>query len=571
MGLYAMPSNIVWDDEKPSGIVWDDAPPSPAKTAPPSLWQMVRPEFLNSDIQTGTKSGLHRAAAGLTDTAAWLGGDYVGRPLRAAMQKYGLSPSPEMLARDKAAVAAGSGMADIAQAGAEGVVSLLPMSQLSKARAAMSAGAGTAAKIVGDLGLNAGISAAMAPEDEKATSAALGAGGAAVGNVATRVLSGPLANLVTPEAKRMMEKGIGMTPGQMISGEGSSTLGRLARGFEDRAAAMPFIGDALKFRTTTGMAEWGKSALNDLVRPLGKAVQSVGSAGVRETKEALRDAFKSSREYVQLKPEVAKTAVDNILEGVNNIPMIGANQVKDFEKYVSVHVLPHFDGTLGGDEIKVLHDSITKEARKWSKQPQLRDAFQQLKLGIMDAIEGKSSLAAGSADEMAAVAKEAADEVSQFRKTLVARDKFEVFKEASKRAKDTIFTPSQVQTAADKLKQHIPSGTQDARHVFPNALPPTGTASQMAMNELFTPAGQSGTAASGGLEQMLRLGTAGLLTGGMTSKPGTKYLAEGVSPIINALRSGKKLTPQELEAIIRPTLQQGGRLGAIQLGEQDAP
>ena len=556
MGLYAMPSNIVWDDEKPSGIVWDDAPPSPAKTAPPSLWQMVRPEFLNSDVQTGTKSGLHRAAAGLTDTAAWLGGDYVGRPLRAALQKYGLSPSPEMLARDKAAVAAGGGMADIAQAVAEGGVSLLPMSQLTKARAVMSAGAGTAAKIVGDLGLNAGVSAAMAPEDEKATSAALGAGGAAVGNAVTRGLAGPLANLVTPEARRMMEKGVGMTPGQMISGEGSSTLGRLARGFEDRAAAMPFIGDALKYRTTQGIAEWGKSALNDLVGPLGKKVESIGSAGVREAKEALRDSFKSSREFVQLKPEAAKTTVDNVLEGVANIPMIGANQVKDFEKYVGVHVLPHLKDTLGGDEIKVLHDSITKEARKWSRQPQLRDAFQQLKLGIMDAIEGKAGDVA-----------EAVDEVSQFRKTLLARDKFEVFKEASKRAKDTIFTPSQVQTAADKLKQHVPTGTTDARHIFPNALPPTGTASQMAMNELFSPAGQSGTAASGGLEQMLRLGAAGLVTGGLTSKPGTQYLAQGISPIINALRSGKQLTPQELEAIIRPALQQTGRLGAIQMGE----
>jgi len=512
------------------------------------------------DLLTGLKSGLHRASAGITDTAAWLGGDYLGRPLKAALEKHGLSPTPEMLARNKADVSNASWLADVGQVGGEAAASMLPMSVLQKARMVMSAGAGTAAKLVGDLGLNAGISAAMAPEGEKGESAALGTAGTVVGNAVTRGLAGPLANLVTPEAKRLMAKGVGMTPGQMISGEGSGTLGRLARGFEDRAAAMPFIGDALKFRTTQGMAEWGKSALNDLVAPLGKKVESVGSAGVREAKEALRDAFKSSREYVQLKSDAAKTTVDNIIEGVNNIPMIGANQVKDFEQYVSVHVLPHLDGTLGGDEIKVLHDSITKEARKWTKQPQLRDAFQQLKLGIMDAIEGKAS-----------VASEAADEVSQFRKTLLARDKFEVFKEASKRAKDTIFTPSQVQTAADKVKQHVPSGTVDARHIFPNALPPTGTASQMAMNELFTPTGQSGTAASGGLEQMLRLGVAGLVTGGMTSKPGTKYLAEGISPIINALRSGKKLTPQEIEAIIRPTLQQSGRLGAIQMGEYNAP
>jgi len=519
------------------------APATPAAPpAEPGIMSQVGDAI--SGLGTGVKHSLQKTSAGLTGAAAWLGGDYLGRPLEKAMLKYGLTPSQQQLEQGAKDTAAAGIPGTIGQVGADVATSLLPM---ARATQAMRAGAG-AAPIIGDVAANAAYGAATTPggAEERTAAAGWGAGGAGAGRVAGRLIGGPARPLMSEEAKTLMGQGVQLTPGQMISGEKASWLAKSLRGIEDKATSIPFIGDVIKHGQEGSLKSWATTEVNDALKHVGQKTKETGLAAIEDAHAKISSAFDNVLPDITVPAAPASTKIQQVVNDAANIDLFDVGHMNKLETFIERAIDPLLaKGDVAGSVAKKMDARIGELARRMSgsegNKP-LGEAFRNLQASWRESM-------VGSTQEAKDVLRGAN---AAFRKLLP-------LEEASTKTATGQLTPSSVRSAAQKLRMEPSELSKAARQVLPSTIPDSGTAGRQILHSMLTPtavgAGAAGAVGAGLLPTAAM--TAIPLAAAYT-RPGSKYLAEGVTPLINKLRN-KQLSPDEIENVVRLLTSQGIR------------
>lgn len=149
-----------------------------------------------------------------------------------------------------------------------------------------------AARVAGDIATTAGMEALKSPTDERsrAQAALEGAAGAGLGHAVAAPVAPFLRGVrnVTPSARAFMAEHPDVVPtlGQMKNG--------WARGMEERATALPFIGEQIKRRQREALEQWNRDVTERALPPLtgeGVAALPRGSRTGQESIAAVQDAF----------------------------------------------------------------------------------------------------------------------------------------------------------------------------------------------------------------------------------------------------------------------------------------
>jgi len=245
-------------------------PTSGYKGAEDSLPQST----IMGDALTGLKQFGTRASTGITDIAAMLGGDYLGRPLKAALQKYGLSPTDEQRASVQQQYDQAGPMATATNFGADVATGMAALP--SKVPAVVN-GLATASRSIPVLKQalqNALYNLTTAPQDEKSVGAVTGYVAPFAGKAAGTAAGGLLKNMVTPEAKLAQSHGISLTPGQSVSGADMGFGQQLIRKAEDAGRFFTGVGDVISYLRNKGGHSAVAGMANEALEPLATKVST---------------------------------------------------------------------------------------------------------------------------------------------------------------------------------------------------------------------------------------------------------------------------------------------------------
>ena len=454
--------------------------------------------------------------------------------------------SPEELAQGKAFVQETGPASTSGQVGVDLTAGLAGGSRILKAAnwlkntlaAKNIAGAGTAA-VGADIAGNAGMNAALTPED-RGTAAAWGGGGAAGGRVLARTLGGPVKPILSPEAKKLSEAGVQLTPGQMTSGANAGLPGQTLRNFEDAMQSYPIVGDVIRHGRTSSIKSWNQSEINQALAPIGAKVKTAGREGIEQADELISNAYDSMLPAITIPKANAKKAIrDVVADAQATNPLFDVGHTQKLEMFIDRRIRPLLGGDTSGEVAKKLDAELGELARKYKNggvgNEPLGDAFDMLRTRWRGAMEGTTPEARqGLKDADAAFAK------------LVA------LRAASEKTNTGLVTPGQLRRMVQKLKQTPTETSLAARNVLPDSIPDTGTAGRLLLHQALHPMGVAGAGAAGAVAapgMAIPLGLAAAAAG-MYTKPGARYMSSGGEDILNAtlsiLRKGP-MTPQKLQ------------------------
>lgn len=175
----------------------------------------------------------------------------------------------------------------------------LPFAVGGGARAVQAAGNKVAPMVAALLGRKAGMAAggaaqgALAAAVQPVTNGDYWAGkgnqletGAAFGAAAPAIVSG-LAKVIKPNPSAayttLADAGVTPTLGQRLGG--------MANTIEEKAQSLPFVGDVISQARNRSLQSFNKATLNDVVKPIGETVSTVGHDGVAEAGNKLSSAY----------------------------------------------------------------------------------------------------------------------------------------------------------------------------------------------------------------------------------------------------------------------------------------
>jgi hypothetical protein len=426
----------------------------------------------------------------------------------------------------------GSVGGDIATTVVPGYGILKGAGALQKAIAArnMAKGLGTAAAVGTDLAGNAGVSAALEPEDrEKA--GMLGAAGAAVGRLAGRVFGGPLRGSVSPQAKTLMEAGVPITPGQAVSGPEAGLMARMLRGAEDKLTSIPLLGDVLKRGKARATEGYNLTKINEALGPVGK-IKVSGVEGLAKARELVSSHYDTHLPNIKVEPSLATTNIDTALNSAKkNVPFFDDVHQKKLDEYVDRFITPQINkyaaaGTeMPGQVAKKLDSDLGDMARKHmtgglGHEP-LGEALYTIQAALRTSMRGTTPPARQSLREADA-----------------AYAKMLPILEAGRRTGSGNFTPRQLAEQLHRAGERADPVTEAAKQILPDSIPDTGTAGRGILAHMLTPSG-AGAGAAGGLV-LAGFGpaaAAAATAAALYTRPGLKAAVLGVHPTVKALRN----------------------------------
>lgn len=486
----------------------------------------------------GLKYSALRASRGVADTAAWLGSDYVGRPLKNWAMSKGLVPNDEQLASAKKDTEEAGGWGTAGQVLGDVALQMGPAGMASKA---MQVGS-KVAPLTGEIASNMALSTALAPDAEKAEAAQSGALGAVGGRVLSKALGGPLRNAMTKDAKLLADSGITLPPGQMIAGTGAGPVKRTLTGVESSLAKIPVLGAPIKYRISSAIEDYNKQQLNEILEPFGAKVSAGGRQGIQEAREAMEKTLAEVAPNMYLPNHVGVDLVDNLISGLKQQDATLNDRVaKRIRDVLELEITPHvaagndIDGEVAY-RLGKKFDWYAKEfqAKNSPDNIKLNRAFKTLRDKWFDGLEVK----VGSDPAY----KEIIQELQK------SKRRWYNFRDAAETTTEGFFTPAQVikankGTAPDEV-------TRAASHIMPRTAPEINVGSNAILHKMVTPGGVSGAAALGsytGLGALTPLMAPLAVAAGSYTKPALKYAEKGVAPIVNKLLRKRQLTPEEIE------------------------
>jgi hypothetical protein len=225
----------------------------------------------------------------------------------------------------------------------------------------------------GDMLYGAGFGAGE-NNDSRAMGALMGAGAAGAGNLAGRgvvnAVGRPLRGIADANVRYLSERGIQLTPGQML-GQGG-VLGKGYRAFEDAVGSVPFLGSAIKERKLEGLRDLSREYFKDGLKPINEQVQGViGQDAIAEGQDLVSNAFGSSLGPVNVRPDMpfVQDAGSAIRAG-RRVPEFG----QDVDYLVRENLGPAFGAnrTLNGEGFQSSLQDIAATAADFRKAGNVR-------------------------------------------------------------------------------------------------------------------------------------------------------------------------------------------------------
>ena len=509
------------------------------------------------ELTGGLKHSLNRAALGIKGLLPQSVQDF-GDALDKSMNNAPLDANT--LKQGQAFVDQTGAASTVGDLGGDVAMTLAPGAGILKGARLATAGMKGIPRALAMLGLeaggNAGVSAAIAPEDRQ-KAAILGGAGSVLGSAANRLVSGPLAQAVSPEARALMDKGVGPTIGQMVSGADAGFAARTLRRAEDAIQSLPFLGDVPKGRSIVALKDYNKAEFNSILKPLGEEVDKVGHAGIQAVKDAI---LKKKTEYmakVHVPASEATTFLDDMNQHMDQLPLVSVRHRKWMDDWLESYVVPELKkGDIDGPEaVKILRG--LEMATGAAKKRMVSDPMAEGLHVMLD------QYAKGWEQQL--VGKLSPQEAIMMKRVARAELRLKPFETAADKSAEGVFSPMQVVQA---LRQHpannITTTTAQARAVLPETVPDTGTGLRTALYHMMSPSGISGAAGLaayagtfGALTPFLAAAAGGSLA---YTKLGTKYLAEGIKPVLDKL-TGRPIDRATMEQVVKLLSQQGGGAG----------
>ncbi len=250
-----------------------------------------------------------------------------------------------------------------------------------------------AAKVGGLLGGASGVGSSEGDYtsveglSEKAIGGALGAGGGA--------LVSKVAPVVQDEAKKLLDKGVGLTTGQTFGG----SINKL----EEMATSLPFAGSAIKQARNQAKLDFdevvAKEVLDPMLKHIDVDVSLKGKTGTdlfEETARVIDAGYKKLLPELDLpnKKDLVSTFDDVVLSEAETLT---PDQSKTFLKFIDDRIYGKMadDQAISGDNFKQAQRELRKKARDFMSSPnaperELGEAFQTASISLGQVLKSKN-------------------------------------------------------------------------------------------------------------------------------------------------------------------------------------
>lgn len=392
-----------------------------------------------------------------------------------------------------------------------------------------------------DVAANAGVAAATNPED-RGSAAMMGAAGSLAGAGAGRVLGGVMRESVSPQAQKLIDADMYLTPGQALSGPQAGTIARLLRGTEDKISSIPFVGDVISNAQQKSVRSFNVNRINDAIKAVGASVKQGGLEGLAEADELVSRTYDDVLPFIRMDPTAADTAVTDALTKASQQPLFDVAHQNKFEQFIDRRIYPLITSgqPIDGATFKALDSELGELSRKYTasgigNEP-LGKAFGMLRDEWRTQVSG-----------LTPTAKQVLENANK------AYAKLLPLEQAGAKSPAGFFTPKQLADSLRSMHMQPDELAQAARQVLPNTIPDSGTAGRAALANMLHPAGLgAGAAATAGLAGFTAPALAAAGIAGLYTKPGLKMATQGIHPLVKALRgSPATYDPNNIEDIIR--------------------
>lgn len=259
--------------------------------------------------------------------------------------------------------------------------------------------ASKAAKIAGPVAqaaLSGGISGALEPIQQagsywwdKAKSIGIGtAAGGVLGTLASKVGS-PVVKGVDGDAKKLIDAGVKLTPGQMIGG--------VAKNVEEKATSAPITGHFIANALHDTTKSFNIATINKALEPIGAKLPSnipAGHDAVAAAQKALGTAYDTLLPKMSLRMD--KGFADDVGRVVQDARsgILPKDKAEQFEAYLKSRVLAPFQQSgnrLDGAQLKKIESDLTERASRYTgsrdvADRDMADAINTVKTSLRDAL-----------------------------------------------------------------------------------------------------------------------------------------------------------------------------------------
>lgn len=359
--------------------------------------------------------------------------------------------------------------------------------------------AGLASPLAADALTGAAYNAGSAddPNQSRVAAALLGATTGALGGVAGRGIArvaGGAATGVREGAQNFLnDRGIRMTPGQILGGR--------TKGIEDRLAGLPFIGDVINNARREGVQDFNRAAFDEGLAPIGASTGGVIAEPGIDAARALRsNAYSNALDPVTLQADAPFIAdMQGVIQAGQALPepMLG-----NIQYTLPTRVGEAFDasGQLTGRDYQQALRGLRRDSASVANQPYGWD-FGQVTQAAEGALGQMVERQAPGVVEALTAANRANTNVETLRSAVNAA------RNGSRSHQPGVFMPSQLSDAASQTAKRFGNSqgttnqpfyelTRAGQEVLPSQVPDSGTAGRMVIPLLAASLGGTGGAVS---------------------------------------------------------------------------
>lgn len=311
-----------------------------------------------------------------------------------------------------------------------------------------------------------------------AKDALIGAVTGKLGEKAVKGVARVVSPKVAPVVKRLQERGIPLTPGQIMGAKGNA-LGRAAKATEDKLTSVPGVGDAIVSARRRGVESFNRAAIDEVLAPIGgklpKAIET-GHASVGYAERALGKAYNAVLPNINAQAD--QQFASGMIKAASMADTMMEGRARQFEAIVKKEIGNAFDqtGAINGAGFKTLESNLGAKVRQFSAstdpdQRELGAALREVQSVVRDLAARQNPQHAG---RLARINEGWA------KLTRVQR--------AAALGLEGQFTPGQLRTATRVADTSVRKGAsargaalmqgfaEDAQSVLPSSIPDSGTA-----------------------------------------------------------------------------------------------
>lgn len=338
-------------------------------------------------------------------------------------------------------------------------------------------------------------------------------GGGASGVLGT--IGAAIAPKVQPQARKLQEEGISLTPGAAFGGQ--------IQAIEQAAESLPIAGALVKSARLQSFEDFNKAAFNRSLKALGSDVQVPKDMPLREAADFTYNQI--SNKYSEIYPKISlkfNSTLDKQFNALNkkySPSTLGEDYSKQFNAQINSIKDRLKNETLSGGQVKALKEDLRlmTDAYKGTKGTEkiYGDALNDLENSVMLTLRNQNP-------KFAADLKKADTAYANYKRVESAV--------ASTKGESGAFTPAQLEIATKQggTKSQYARGksllqdlSNPAYDVLGNKVPDSGTASRLGIMGLLT-------GAANYIDPSLALPTA--LTSGLYTKPGMSLFQKLIKP-----------------------------------------